>query len=304
MNTIDILISSALGLIMFGIGSSLKFKHFKSLFKRTKPIITGLSFQMIFLPIFAFLLVAFSNLSPELKIGLFIVSICPGGTTSNFISYIVKADVELSVTLTSINSILILFTIPLLSNLAISSFHGDTLVGNITIYNTFLHVLFILLVPAVLGIWFKEKFNNLSLKIQRPLKILNTLLIALVFGIKFFAGTSSGGSGISQVEVFKILPYALVLHFGTMLTSYFLAKKISINNLQSTTIGIEVGLQNTTLALLVTGTLIGNNEMTKPALVYAIFSFFTTLIFALVARNIKFLRIYKRKLKNNNTPNI
>lgn len=282
LETIDILISLVLAVIMFGIGSSLRFRDFKSLFNNKKPVYTGLSLQMVFLPVFAFLIAYFSPLSPELKVGLFIISICPGGTTSNFISYLAKADVALSISLTGINSILIVVTIPFLSNLSISSFIGDSAVANISVWNSFLQVLFILLIPALLGNLFNEKLPSYSKRIQRPLKVINTLLLALVFGIKFFANENSGGSGISQSDIFEILPYCLLLHFGAMFFSYFFARLTSINNYQSTTIGIEVGLQNTTLAILVTGTMIGNNEMTKPSLVYAIFSFFTTLAFAYI----------------------
>lgn len=286
MGSIDILISLVLSLIMFGIGSSLEAVDFKTIFRNLKPFATGLMLQMFFLPAFALSIAFFSNLSPEFKTGLFIISICPGGVTSNFISYLVKADVALSISLTTFNSILILFTIPLFSNFALSIFLGGSLaVSNVSVYNTFLQVLFILLIPVILGVFFNEFFNELSKKIQNLLKIINTLLLALIFGVKFLADDSSGGSGISQDEVALILPYCLLLHIGSMLISYFFSKKISISNHQSATIGIEVGLQNTTLALLVTGVLIGNNEMTKPALVFAIFSFFTTVAFALIVKD-------------------
>lgn len=280
MHTIDILISIVLGLIMFGIGSSLRFKNFTTMFREKKPFMNGLTLQMVFLPLFAILIATFSDLSPELKVGFFIVSICPGGTTSNFISYIVNADVALSIALTCINSILILITIPLLTDFAIENFIGKNTIAGISIIHTFFQVLFILLIPAILGVVFNETLHPVSKKIQKPLKFINTILLGLVFGIKFFADSGAGGSGISQTDIINLLPYCLLLHFGSMIFSYIMSRKLSINKIKSTTIGIEVGLQNTALALLVTGTLIGNNEMTKPALVFAIFSFFTTLFFA------------------------
>lgn len=283
MQTIDFLISSVLALIMFGIGSSIKLDDFKELFIRKRLLTVGLTLQMLFLPIFALSISYFSDIAPEFKVGLFIVAICPGGTTSNFISYIVKADVALSIALTCINSVIILVSIPVLCQFAISTFIGDTGLVDISILSTFYRVLLILFIPAILGIIFNEKFEDISKKIQTPLKYINTVLLATVFAIKFFGGSESGGSGIKQEEIIQLLPYCLLLHFGSMLLSYFTSLKLNISNYRATTIGIEVGLQNTALALLVTGTLIGNNEMTKPALVYAIFSFFTTLIFAVLA---------------------
>jgi BASS family bile acid:Na+ symporter len=106
--------------------------------------------------------------------------------------------------------------------------------------------------------------------------------LASVFSIKLFADKSDGGSNMALLEGLEILPYVLFLHLSTMIISYFVARRKRLNNKQSTTIAIEVGLQNTTLALLISGTLIGNNEMTKPAIVLALFSFFTTFFFAYV----------------------
>lgn len=281
MNFIDVLISSVLALIMFGIGASLEPRDFKNVFLYPKALITGLGLQMVFLPIFVFLIALFSNLSPELKVGLFIISLCPGGTTSNFISYLIKAEVALSISLTIINSLIILFTIPVLSSLALEYFLSAKTSIALPFGQTIAQIFLITLLPALLGTFF-----TVSEKIQKPLKYINIALLALVFGIKFFAGESSGGSGISMDDIITILPYALLVNVGSILVSYYFSRIIRINIRKSTTIGIEVGLQNTTLALLVTGTLIGNNEMSKPALVFAIFSFFTTLLFAwLTMRN-------------------
>lgn len=280
MPIIDILISGVLALIMFGIGSTLSFSDFKTLFKRSKPFITGISLQMLFLPTLALSIAYFSNLPPEWKVGLFIVSICPGGTTSNFISQVVSANLALSIALTSVNSIIILFSIPILSNWSIDFFIADGASYKIGTYTIALHIFLILMLPAFLGVLVNEFLVKSTKRLRTFLKYFNTFLLALVFAVKFFASEESGGSGISFDDIKLLLPVALLLHFGSMLFSYFFAKIIGIRNINATTIGIEVGLQNTTLALLITGTIIGNNEMTKPALVFALFSFFTTLLFA------------------------
>lgn len=283
MEFIDLLISFVLALIMFGIGASLKTSDFKNIFSQPKALLLGLGLQMLFLPLYALMIANFSDLSPALKVGLFIIAICPGGTTSNFISYLVNADVALSISLTCINSVLILITIPTLSNFAINYFLGTSEHYEVSVTSTFVQVFLIVLLPAILGVLFNQRFPILAMRLKQPLKYINIVLLALVFGIKFFAGESQGGSGLNQSETFALLPPTLILHIGALVISYFVALYFIKNNFQATTIGIEVGLQNTTLALLVTGTIIGNNEMTKPALVYAIFSFFTTLLFAWLA---------------------
>lgn len=283
MLTIDFLISLVIALIMFGIGLSLNFKDFKAIIKAPKPVFLGLSLQMILLPILAFLIAIFAPINAEWKVGLFILAICPGGTMSNFISYIVKADVPLSLTLTSINSFIIILTVPLLSSFALHYFINDYSEHNFSMLFVFFQILVLIILPSFLGILVNYFLSDFATKIQQTLKIINSILLAVVFGIKFFANKTNGGSGISLNDLIIIVPYVAIFHLAALLFSYFGAKKLQINNQQATTIAIESGLQNTTLALLITGTFLANNEMTKPILVFAIFTFFSTLIFAYLA---------------------
>ena len=287
MNFIDYLLSAVLMLITFAIGSSLRFSDFENIFKKSKPLYLGLFLQMVFLPICAFIIAEFMNLSPAEKVGLVIVSICPGGTTSNFISYLIKADTALAVALTAVNSLLILLTIPVLSNWALELFMGGHTQVSLPIIDMVWEVAKVIIIPALLGLFFNRFFPNISLKIRFPLKVVNTILLGMVFAIKFFGGTESGGSGISVDEIWRLLPATLLIHLTAMICSYFIALKSKLSGVQATTISIEVGLQNTALAILVAGTLLGNADMTKPALVYAIFSFFTTFAFAIVTIRIK-----------------
>ncbi|MEM6433682.1 MAG: bile acid:sodium symporter, partial [Cyanobacteria bacterium P01_D01_bin.115] len=119
---------------------------------------------------------------------------------------------------------------------------------------TILQVFLLTLLPAILGVAFNRILPKLSERLQQPLKYINVALLGLVFTIKFFAGESQGGSGINTTDILAILPYALMVNLGSIAISYFAAKAIRLANRQAVTIGIEVGLQNTTLALLVTGT--------------------------------------------------
>ena len=299
MEKIDILLSVVMAFIVFSIGASVKFKDFRFIIEEKKSFLSGLGLQMVFLPALALLIAIFSDLSPVLKVGVFIISICPGGNMSNFISYLVNADVALSVSLTAVNSLLILLTIPALSSFGLNFFLGDTSTFSISLWSILRQILIILLIPAFLGVWFNEKFSIASRNIKQPLKIINTILLGIVFGIKYFADKDFGGSGIQFNEFLSILPYCLLLNLIGMLGSYFLARKININNIRAATIAIEVGLQNTALSLLVTSSFIGSDEMSKPSLVMAMFSFFTTLIFAFIVmqkkpRNI-FLKMFKTR---------
>ena len=288
---IDYLISIVLALIMFTIGSSLKPGQFWEIAKRPKPVALGLILQMLFLPLIAFAIVDIINLPVEFKVGLMILAFCPGGTTANLVSYLVNADVPLSIYLTSINSFLILISVPALTYLSLVHFTGSGDHIHLPVGSTIIKVIMIILLPVILGMQVRRFFPGQITKLQKPLKYTSIVLLAAVFAIKFLAPSAQGGSGIVWGEVKELLPVTLFIHLLVMFLSYYLAKGFLSNHNACVTIGIEVGLQNTTLALLITSTILGNEDMAKPALVYALFSFFTTFIYAWI--NKKYDRIHR-----------
>ena len=279
--TIDNALSAVLILIMFAIGATLRFSDFKKVLYQPKSICLGLVLQMMFLPLFTFCVVSLVDIDPLYKVGFIIVSLCPGGTTSNFISYLVGADVALSIALTTINSFLILLTIPLGTNLALTYFIHESTPFQLPFLSTMSSVFMIILLPAIAGLLFNNYFASLSGMIRKPLKVLTVCLLAFVYGVKLFGNKEHGGTGIELTEILLLLPVAIFIQLTAMILSYFLAVKWLSRKLSCLTIGIEVGLQNTALALLIASVFLMNVEMSKPALVYAMFSFFTTLAFAM-----------------------
>lgn len=275
----DILIAAIMILIMFSIGLAMKPKNIKAIVAEKKSLLIGLFFQLVFLPVLTFVLLYFSSLPAAVKTGFFIVAICPGGTMSNFISYLLKGDIALSFSLTTINTLIILFTVPFLTQFAVSYYTQAPFAQNIDLSFYILKVILGLLIPVALGLIFKYAFPRFSYKIQQPLKVINSILLALVFTLKIFGSENSGGSGITFQEISMLLPLSLIIHLGSMLFSYFMSQKLGISKVKASTIGIEVGLQNTTLALLISSTILHNNDMSKPAIVFAMFTFFTTLLF-------------------------
>ena len=108
--------------------------------------------------------------------------------------------------------------------------------------------------------------------------------MAVVFVIKFFAGEEHGGAGVTFEEVLTILPYALLLNALSMLWGYRFGKANNLGARNSYTIGIEAAVQNTTLAFLVAGTLLQNQDMVKPSLIYALFSFWTAILYTFIIK--------------------
>lgn len=308
-SNIDILISTSLALIMLGIGLSLSTKDFKNILLYPKEVIIGLSAQMIFLPALAFLITSILNINNEFKVGIIILSTCPGGTTSNFITYLLNGKTGLSVSLTTLNSFITLISIPVIVNLALFIYTQQGTTISLPIANTIFQIFSITIIPATIGVLIntfmkktatilnqlKEiKVKSKTIKIN-ILKLITLSILGLVFLIKFLASEDKGGLHVSKIEFKQLLLIGLVFNIISLIFGYFLSKAFKLTKTTAMTIGIEVGLQNTTLAFLIAGTLLQNINMQKPAFVYAFFSFWTALAFGL---------IIKQSKVNNTLPNI
>jgi len=281
---IDILVSAVLATIMFGVGLSINFNDLRQIYRSPKALILGLVSQMIILPLIAFLTVAFTDLPATIKVGFIILAACPGGTTSGFVTVLFRGNVALSVSLIAVNSLLTLATIPLLVNLALTVFTGRHSAFELPLVASFLQIFFITLLPAMTGVLLRYFKGSIADKIQKPVRTVMIILFAGVYMIIAFAKESSGGSGITGDDLWSILPYAVLINLAGFAAGMAMGMFGKTGLRTSWTIGVEVALQNTTLALLVAGTLIQSNEMVKPALVYALFSFWTALLYGVAVK--------------------
>ena len=280
---IDIIISITLAIIMFSIGSSLTIKDFKRITKRPREISIGIILQILLLPLLAFIIIGlFHNMPVESKIGIIILASCPGGSTSNFISYLVRADVALSISLTAVNSIITLISIPFFVGIALKLYMQKIVNMQLPIGSTIFSIIIIVIVPTILGILVHKKWKKLIDKSRVYIKIISIILLTFIFSIKFFGNTNIGGSGLNKETIIMLLPPLLLLHISSLFIGYFISRRAKLNKKSATTIGMEVGLQNTTLAILIGGTLLQNEAMVSAVLVYAMFSFFTTTGFGLL----------------------
>jgi BASS family bile acid:Na+ symporter len=282
---------------MLGLGIGLKKQDFQHLFDQPKSLAIGLFAQMVILPLFAFLLVYDANLSPEFKVGVMILSICPGGVTSNLVSYFVEGNVALSVSLTVLNAILTLFTIPILVNVFLEYFFegSQQFVGvKLPVLGTMVSIFMVTVLPAAIGMLLRVQLGQKRVvKIQKYINIILPVLLIMVFGFKFLGNT--GESNDFSTEIGLLTPLTIGLNVGSMLLGFLAGTPFQLSFKNRITIAVEVGLHNTALALLVAGEKLGSSEMEKPALVYAMYSFFVTYLisYLLVRGRYMFLK-YKR----------
>lgn len=294
MALIDILVATVLVLIMFGIGVSLTFQDVSQVFKKPKALIVSLSSQMILLPLIAFGICFIFNLPSYIQIGLVILAASPGGTTSGFITYLFKGNTALSIILTSINSILTLFSIPLIVNFALRLFADSTSDIHLPFFDTMREIFVLTVIPASAGILLRQFNHKLAENISKYSKPILLVLLGIVFLLKFFG--SHGEPGVSKTEIMEILPVALLLNVLCFTTGFFLSKFFKLGYQNQITTSVESAVHNTTMAFLISGTLLHNEQFGKISLVYAMFSFWTAILFCFVVK-----KLNDRKMINQST---
>ncbi len=272
-----------LSLIMFGMGTSLTGEDFRNIFLQPKAVIVGLLCQMILLPAMVVGLAWVSGLPPEFQVGLVLIAACPGGAVSNLLSYLLKGNLALSVSMTSINSFLVIFTIPLIVNIALSVFIGKTTTLVMPFWETVLNILIITVIPVVLGVLVRYRFPKTAARLQSPLKVAMPIMLAVAMVAAIFLEKKEG-IAITTDEYLAVLPWALAMNIFAMFGGLGIARALRMDGPKRLTIGLEVGLQNSGLAIAVatSANLLGDPRLAVPASVYALFSFFTAVLFGLI----------------------
>jgi BASS family bile acid:Na+ symporter len=229
-------ITYGLGIIMLGMGLTLKPQDFNLVFQSPKWVIAGALLQFTVMPLLGWGLGYLFNLPLPFAVGLIIVSCCPGGTASNVISYLARANVALSVTMTAVSTLLAIILTPLLTTF----FIGDKL--EVNAFELFLGVVKVVLLPIILGV-LMNRYLPKSTKSILPAAPL-VALIAIVLIVASIIG--QGRTEILQSGL--VLTGAVVcLHFFGFILGYFFSKLISNKVEVNRTISIEVGMQNSGL---------------------------------------------------------
>ncbi len=271
------LLPLALVFIMFGMGLTLTIADFKRVIKIPKATAIGLVAQLILLPLFGLLIVSVFSLSPVLTVGLILLTLCPGGTTSNMISYLAKADVALSVTLTAISSMVTIITVPIFLKLSMQHFMGEN--EGIQIIKVVLPMIGIAILPVVLGMVIKAYAEPTAQKIEKLLAPFSIIFFVFIIAVAVYKDRANFFLHLQQVA----LP-VIIINVVMMTLGFLLARSFKVNIHQSFTISLETGLQNGTLAITIANTVLNKPEMAVPGAVYGFLMFFTVVPVIMIAR--------------------
>lgn len=230
-------VSTLLGFIMLGMGMTLKEDDFMLIVKNPKNVVFGTIIQFTVMPLGAYLCARLFNLPAELAVGLILLGSCPGGVTSNVMSFIAKGDVALSVSITTVSTIIS----PIVTPAFILLLGGKWV--NIDALSMFLSIVKIVLVPIILGGMCRKFFTKFSDESVRILPAMSgmtmVLLVGAIVSVNADKLLSSGLIVIVAGIIHNILGYVL---------GYFIAEKIGFDEEKKRVISIETGMQNAALA--------------------------------------------------------
>ena len=266
----SVVIPICLFLIMMGMGLSLVVNDFKRVVKYPKAVGIGLANQLIMLPLIGFALANIMPLRPEYAVGVMLLVLCPGGTTSNLFTYLAKGDVALSVTMTAIASVITVFTIPIVLSYSLIHFMGAGSEFQLPIIKTMVSLIVITIVPISIGMLIKRFAPKIADSSQ---------VLVSRFGVTFLAMLVVFLSYVQRdilVDAFvNTGPVSLILNLVTMALGYLSSKWLGLNLAQRTSITMEVGLQNSTLSIFMALTLLSNYDMSMTPAIYTLIMFFT-----------------------------
>lgn len=281
----DYLVPFALVITMLGMGLSLEKNDFRRVFLYPKAIITGIFCKLIFLPLIAFVIGVFSNIHTDYKIGLILIAACPGGATTNLLTYLLRGNVALSISMTALNSLIVLITLPFAVNLSLEYFYHVSREINLPVLSTIGNIFLLTIIPTVIGVYIRTKRSKLAVSMEKPLRIILPTLLLLVFaGVIFFENRQDNNS-ISEAMI--LFPLGLLLNFSGMAVGKYMTKFVRLSKKTQFTIAIEVGLQNSALAIFIASTILNNSKMALVAVIYSSFTFFSTALFGYISK--KFL---------------
>lgn len=253
---------SLLFLMMLGMGMAMTREDVTRVITEPRAVTIGTVNQMLVLPCIGFALASLFNVPGEIAAGILLLTLCPGGVGSNMISLLARGDAALSVTLTLISSCLIIFTLPPAFNFFLNHFVGQQSDIEFPVWTAIQRVFFITLLPIALGMLINRKWPELAQRSQVFVKSLGFLLMGLMI------------IGIAVKEWQLMVDYAeqagmitLLLCSSTMLLGFLSARLFRLNRPQSTSISIEVGMQNSALAIVIAG-MVGSADMAVPAVIY------------------------------------
>jgi BASS family bile acid:Na+ symporter len=265
----------ALALIMFGLGLSLTLADFKRVLGYPKAVVVALLLQVVVLPAACYALVVAFGLPPLFAVGLMLLAASPGGVSANLFSHLFGGNVALNISLTAINTVLAIVTLPLIANWAIAAFADTGQVVPLQ-FAKVAEVVAVVLLPVALGMVVAARAPAFAARMEKPFKIFSALVLAafaLIAIVKEWPALAGSFATLG--------PAVVAFNLLSLLAGYYVSRAAGMDKPLATAISFEIGVHNSTLAIYVALSVLGSLQLALPAAVYSVSMYLTAALFGL-----------------------
>ena len=270
----NVLLPIALGIIMLGLGLALTLDDFRRVLRYPKAVLLGLFIQTFLLTTVCFGIAVLFKLPPELAVGMMLLAASPGGASANIFSHLAHGDVALNITLTAINSLLSLITLPVIASLSLGYFMGSEQYIPPP-FRKVLEVGIIILGPVLIGMFVRARAAGFAARMEKPIRIFSVLLLALLSTIAVAQNWTVLAANFATVGL-----ACLVFNLTSLAIGYTLPRAVNLPARQATAIAMEIGVHNSTLAIFIAFNVLNNGALSVPAAIYSLVMFVTAALFA------------------------
>nr|WP_275423428.1 bile acid:sodium symporter family protein [Dactylosporangium siamense] len=256
----------ALFVVMLGLGLSLTVEDFRRVGRHSRAVVVALLCQLVLLPVICFGLVLAFQLPPALAVGMMLVAASPGGPTANLYSHLFGGHVALNVTLTAVNTGLIVVTLPIVVNLSTTYFlPGEAALG--LQFGKVLQVFLMVIVPVAIGMLVRARAPEVARRLNLPVRVLSVVVLVAVISLVLFAERANLADYFVAVGL-----AALTFNLVSLAIGYGAPRLAGVERPEAIAAGFEIGIHNTTIAVTValSPALLNNAEMAVPGVVYGV----------------------------------
>ena len=266
----------ALALVMFGLGLSLTKQDFTRLLKHPKAVVVALVLQIIVLPLACYGLIVALNVPPLFAVGLMLLAASPGGISANLFSHLFGGNVAMNISLTAVNTVLSIVTLPLIANWAINHFAKTGQVVPLQ-FGKVVEVIAIVLVPVFAGMWVRTLKPGFAARAEKPMKVFAAVVLAAVS-----VGALAKEWQALSTTFAAVGPAVVAFNLVSLLAGFYLSRIAGLDKAMATAISYEIGIHNSTLAIFIALAVLNNFQLALPAAIYSVSMYITATLFGLV----------------------
>lgn len=252
-----------LGLMMFGLGLSLTLADFVRLKAHPKAVVIALSLQLIILPLACYVLIIFFDLTPIYAVGLMLLAASPGGISANLFSHLFGGNLAMNISLTAINTVLSIITLPLIANLAIEIFAKTGQVVPLQMGKV-IEVIVLILIPVSIGMLARFKAPRFAAWMDKPMKIFSALLLLALMGLTLMREWNA------LLQYFSHLgPAVVIFNLISLFAGFYVSRLSGLDKPMATAISYEIGIHNAALAMYIGMKVLNNPGLALPSAIYS-----------------------------------